>query len=217
MGLVCALPIGWQLIKPAAYDLYEQKVLSHAKLVLVSLLGGRNYWQYGFERLEEWARSHNRTLILVPGDDSVDPELLTASNVDEQAHYKVWRYLRESGIDNSKALLHFLASTFFERDYDHREPQVLPRAQMYMPDSQYNQASLPQWQSVWESDATLLHAAQKNGVEYAPVALLFYRSHLQSANTKMFDQLIEQMRSAGLKPLPIAIALLKRCAIHCAR
>jgi len=191
------------LIKPAAYDLYEQKVLRHARLVLVSLLGGRNYWQYGFERLEEWAHSHNRTLILVPGDDSVDPELLTASSIDEQAHYKVWRYLRESGIDNSKALLHFLASTFFECTYDFREPQELPRAQMYMPDSQYNQASLEQWQSEWESDV------QNESVEYAPLALLFYRSHLQSANTKMFDQLIEQMRSAGLKPLPIAIASLK--------
>ena len=34
-----------QLLKPAAYDLYEDKVLSHAKVVVVSMLGGANYWQ----------------------------------------------------------------------------------------------------------------------------------------------------------------------------
>ncbi|MCJ8300715.1 MAG: hypothetical protein MJK13_17530, partial [Pseudomonadales bacterium] len=64
-----------QLLKPAAFDLYEEKVLQHAKVLLVSLLGGRNYWPYGFERMCEWAKRSGRLLILVPGADSPDPEL----------------------------------------------------------------------------------------------------------------------------------------------
>ena len=63
-----------QLLKPAAYDLYEHKVLDHAQVVVLSLLGGQNYWQYGFERLQAWAQGTTdgkpRTLIIVPGDDA---------------------------------------------------------------------------------------------------------------------------------------------------
>ncbi|WP_346433219.1 hypothetical protein [Marinomonas rhodophyticola] len=56
-----------QLIKPAAFDLYEHKVLDHAKVVVVSLLGGEHYWTYGFQRLQEWAQAKaGRTLIFVP-------------------------------------------------------------------------------------------------------------------------------------------------------
>src|SRR5690554_5508438 len=43
------------LVKPAAYDLYEDRVLDEARLVIVSLLGGSGYWRYGFERLQAWA------------------------------------------------------------------------------------------------------------------------------------------------------------------
>ena len=43
-----------QLLKPAAFDLYQDKVLDRASLVVVSLLGGENYWQYGHERLLAW-------------------------------------------------------------------------------------------------------------------------------------------------------------------
>ena len=195
-----------QLLKPAAYDLYEEKVLGEAKLVLVSLLGGRNYWQYGFERLLAWSEGAGRTLIFVPGDDSVDPDLIDASTIEPQLQTKVWRYLRESGVDNSKSLLHLLASEFFDRDWAYREPQILPRAQMYMPGNQYHQASLAQWKQLWQDDAKMQGTT---GQSNAPVALLFYRSHLASANTQMFDQLIAQLREAGMQPLPIAIASLK--------
>ena len=44
-----------QLLKPAAFDLYQDRVLDHASVVLVSLLGGENYWRYACERLAEWA------------------------------------------------------------------------------------------------------------------------------------------------------------------
>ncbi|MCV6625645.1 MAG: hypothetical protein OIF38_06085, partial [Cellvibrionaceae bacterium] len=52
-----------QLAKPAAFDLYEHRVLEHAHVVVLSLLGGRSYWAYGLERLMAWAKQANRTLI----------------------------------------------------------------------------------------------------------------------------------------------------------
>ncbi|MBN3561688.1 cobaltochelatase subunit CobN [Aliamphritea spongicola] len=192
-----------QIIKPAAYDLYEHKVLEQAKVVVVSLLGGASYWQYGFERLQDWAKQPGRTLILVPGDDTPDPQLQTASNVTAEQQQRVWRYLREGGTANAEQLLRYLSAAFIP---EHavllwREPQVLPRCMIYQPagESSANglaQASFAEWQA--------------RAMPEAPVALLlFYRSHLQSANTGMFDHLIDVLRSEGLNPLPLAIASLK--------
>ena len=74
------------LVKPAAYDLYEHKVLESARLVIVSLLGGASYWRYGHERLMAWAdASPDRQLILVPGCDAPDDELLKDSTVPFEA------------------------------------------------------------------------------------------------------------------------------------
>ncbi|WP_370298827.1 cobaltochelatase subunit CobN, partial [Pontibacterium sp.] len=200
-----------QLLKPAAYDLYEHKVLDNARVVVLSLLGGQNYWQYGFERLQVWAQGttdgNPRTLIIVPGDDAADPELFAASTVSEAACHRVWRYLREGGIDNSEQLLRFVASEYLSCDLAWREPRGLPRCMLYKPalweseqGEQGGQASFSEWQQRW----------QQNGHDQNPVvALLFYRSHLQSANTAMFDGLIAELEQQNLNPLPIAIASLK--------
>ncbi len=46
-----------------------------------------------------------------------------------------------------------------------------------------------------------------------PVApLLFYRSHLQAANTAFIDVFCQRLQAAGLNPLPIAVASLKESA-----
>ncbi len=211
-----------QLVKPAAFDLYRHKVLDHAQVVVLSLLGGRSYWDYGFEQLQDWLQqaspSQPRHLIIVPGDDSPDPELLAASSVDEVDNQRVWRYLREGGQANSDSLYYFLFDCFFSNNdsvfqYRWREPQVLPRAMLYMPaeanaysDGQKTstlipgQATLSEWQQRWQksrSSATNI------------VLLIFYRSHLQSGNTAMFDGLIKSLEQGGLQPLPVAVASLK--------
>ena len=190
-----------QLLKPAAFDLYQDKVLEQASVVLVSLLGGENYWRYAFERLVDWAAQSSvenpRQLILVPGDDTPDPALFEASTVSLQDCHRLWHYLREGGATNQQQLLYFIASEYLQRDYGWREPQHLPRCLMYMSGKQ--QATYDEWQQRWQ---------QRNPAGERCL-LLFYRSHLQSSNTQMFDQLIESLEMAGINPLPIAIASLK--------
>lgn len=212
-----------QLLKPAAFDLYEHKVLQHAKIVVVSLLGGRNYWPYGFERLVDWAKGDGRTLIFVPGDDSPDPELEQASTVTQQDQVRAWRFLREGGAENSRELLHFLCAQFLfskplaDDQWRWREPQILARCQLYWPADSYRHASFEQCYQHWlDAEGRIeplsdecVSQPSKSSVTRPVVALLFYRSHLQSANTQMFDQLIGQIIEAGLHPLPIAIASLK--------
>ena len=194
-----------QLLKPAAFDLYQDKVLDQASVVLVSLLGGENYWRYAYERLLDWAAQSSaqkpRHLILVPGDDSPDPALFEASTVSLQDCQRLWHYLREGGASNLQQLLYCLASEYLHKPYSWREPQHLPRCLLYMPGlpAEQTQATYDEWLQRW----------QQRNPGAARCLLLFYRSHLQSSNTQMFDQLIEALETAGINPLPIAIASLK--------
>jgi len=190
-----------QLLKPAAFDLYRDKVLDKAQVIVVSLLGGSSYWQYGAEMLEEWLKaarpSRPRHLIVVSGDDSVDPELDALSSLESEGVHRIWRYLREGGFANSQQLFRYLGAECLGHDAIWQEPQSLPRCMLYLPNSKYAQASFSEWQTRWGNDATNV------------CVVLFYRSHLQSGNTRMFDQLIERLEAHGLHPLPIAVASLK--------
>jgi len=199
-----------QLAKPAAFDLYRHKVLDHAKVVVLSLLGGKNYWPYGFEQLSEWLSESSerspRQLIIVPGDDSADPELTMASSVSPEQAHRVWRYLREGGVTNAQQLLNFIGSEYLGCDCAWGEPQQLPPCLMYMPGrkGRSGQATLVEWQQRWHQNVN--NSSQH---EQPVCLLLFYRSHLQSANTEMFDGLIECLEQQDLNPLPVALTSLK--------
>ena len=60
------------LTKPAAFDLYAHKVLEQAKLIIVSLLGGKAYLPYGVEQLQSICQRTGAQLAIVPGDDQPD-------------------------------------------------------------------------------------------------------------------------------------------------
>ena len=192
------------LLKPAAFDLYEHKVLEQAEVVLVSLLGGASYWDYGFERLQAWQQSKpNRQLILVPGDDAPDPELTLASSCAAATCQLVWQYLRQGGVSNGINLLRYLVQELNllpSQLSQHKwlPPAELPQALIYQP--RVAQASLMDWQK----------QTTAQGLAQAPVvALLFYRSHLQSGNTLMFDGLMAGLIKQGMNPIALAITSLK--------
>ena len=182
-----------QVQNHASVDLYVDQVLQHAKVILLSLHGGIGYWRYGIERLVQLAE-RGVTLILVPGDDRPDPELSGLSTVPAEQGERLWHFLRQGGRHNALQLYRCLASQWLGRDYPWDEPQTLARTAIYHP--AHANAQLKGWQADW--------------VPGQPVAaLLFYRSHLQAANTAFVDVFCQRLQAAGLNPLPIAVASLK--------
>ncbi|TDX29509.1 cobaltochelatase CobN subunit [Modicisalibacter xianhensis] len=189
------------LVKPAAYDLYEDRVLERARLVVVSLLGGSAYWRYGHERLLAWAAAgQGRHLVLVPGCDEPDDALLNESSVPFASAQRVWRYLREGGVANAEQLLRFVAADCLGVGLDWQEPKAVPAALLYSPQpAARDEATLSEWQA--------------SRIPDRPVCLLlFYRSHLQGANTTVVDGLIEALKTQGLEPLAIAVTSLKEAS-----
>ncbi len=185
-----------QLSNNASVDFYVEKVLQHAKVILISVHGGVSYWRYGIQRLVELA-GQGKTLILVPGDDSPDPELTGLGNVAGEDAERLWQYLRQGGVDNARQFFHCIADRYLGRRYGSQPPRALPRVGLYHP--HLGNASLQDWRASWQPDAPV-------------AALLFYRTHVQAANTAFVDTFCQRLQAQGLNPLPIAVASLKEAA-----
>ncbi|MBD9398562.1 cobaltochelatase subunit CobN [Pseudomonas sp. PDM11] len=185
-----------QLSNNASVDFYVEQVLRHAKVILISVHGGVSYWRYGIQRLVELA-GQGKTLILVPGDDNPDPELTGLGNVAAEDAERLWQYLRQGGVDNARQFFQCIADHYLGRDYGWQPPQALPRVGLYHP--RLGNASLQDWRGDWQADAPV-------------AALLFYRTHVQAANTAFVDTFCQRLQAQGLNPLPIAVASLKEVA-----
>jgi len=185
------------LTKPAAYDLYEHSVLRHSQLIIVSLLGGVNYWRYGIERLTDLAGTQAIDLIIVPGDDQPDDELFALSTCDRQICLRVWRYLREGGEPNIRNFFRCLAAHYFpartSADCGWLEPRTLPACQILGQDNQ--PLTLDEWTKTKRANR--------------PIALLiFYRAHIQSGNTRAFREYMAILQKK-FNVLAVAVRSLK--------
>ncbi len=178
----------------ASIDLYLDEVLQHARLIVIDHLGGESYWPYGTEQVVALCRRKGIALAMFSGDMSEDPNLTALSTVDAPTCHTLWRYLREGGAGNARALYRFIGAQFFGLDRAPRPPRALPPIAVFHP-AQDN-AGVADWQAQWIAGAPC-------------VALLFYRAHLQAGNTRVFAALCERLLAQGLNPLPIALLSLK--------
>src|SRR5436190_19093471 len=94
---------------PMSIDLWIDKVGRHAKVVVVRLLGGLDWWRYGVERLSSLARESSIALAVLPGEDRDDPRLAEASTLPAHELNTLLRFFREGGEENLGALLRRLA------------------------------------------------------------------------------------------------------------
>ena len=54
-------------------DLWIERTVQHAEIVVVRLLGGAAYWPYGVDQLEAVARDKGINLVLLPGVRCLTP------------------------------------------------------------------------------------------------------------------------------------------------
>lgn len=191
------------LNKPAAFDLWQDKVLDRTtptlaegtRVVLLSLLGGIRYWEYGLDALQRWAARKKATLIVVPGEDIEDRDVLSAGSVSAEEAFRVWRYLREGGPQNAQHLFDYLRCHWLRPD--ERQLLSVPLAQPVPSAFRYAEHQLPQ-----QGLTRLEHAVPV-------VVLVIYRSHVQAANTEVFDGFATVLAHAGFHVITLAVTSLK--------
>jgi len=108
---------------PYSIDLYLERVCAHAKLVVVRVLGGADYWRYGVDELAALARKRGIALALLPGDRRADARLDAASTLAAETLMLLWRYFDEGGPRNMAACLDAFAHAIGgEREAPSPEP-----------------------------------------------------------------------------------------------
>src|ERR1700758_3153425 len=88
---------------PMSVDLWIERVGAHAKVILVRLLGGLEFWKYGIDRLSALARSRGIALAVLPGEDRDDRRLTAASTLPPEELAVLLGFFREGGRENLRA------------------------------------------------------------------------------------------------------------------
>jgi cobaltochelatase CobN len=103
-----------KLRHPMSVDLYVEKVVARAKIVIVRCLGGLDYWRYGLERIADIARDHGVLFAALPGDDRPDPRLASVSTASAAQLDLLDRFFRDGGPDNLANALRYVGGVAWQ-------------------------------------------------------------------------------------------------------
>ncbi|HLH88319.1 MAG TPA: cobaltochelatase subunit CobN [Xanthobacteraceae bacterium] len=178
---------------PMSVDLWIDRVGAHAKVIVVRLLGGLDWWRYGVERLSTLARERGIALAVLPGEDRDDPRLAEASTLPPDELATLLRFFREGGHENLGALLRRLAH-HAGAELETPAPRPVPRLAAYLP-------------SAGAIDLERLAAALTPGRPVIPI--IFYRAMLLAADMTPIDALCAALDARGLAAAPLMVPSLK--------
>lgn len=176
-------------------DLYIEQTLKHAKLIIVRVLGGPSYWQYGLDELTRLCRGENIKLAVISGSAYKDETLDTYSTINAETTDQLWSYLVEGGPENYSNFLNHCAHLIEpEKNTKPLPAQPLPKAGIYWPGSTIK--SVDDIKKYWNASQPIS-------------SITFYRALLQSGDLEPIDQLIKDLQEEDLNPLPIFASSLK--------
>lgn len=172
-----------RLTHPMSVDTYVERTLSHARLVVVRLLGGIGYWPYGVDALRAASQRKGFALAFLPGDDRPDPALDDAGTVPPAICARLAAYLREGGSDNAT---HFISACGALIGDDEWPPEARPLLRAGLMDRISSAAS------------------------DAPVAsVVFYRALMQGGQTEAIEALCAGLERQGMRAMPVFVSSLK--------
>ncbi len=178
---------------PMSVDLWIDRVGAHAKVILIRLLGGLDWWKYGVDRLAALARERGIVLAILPGEDRDDSRLEAASTLPPDELAALLQYFREGGRANMRALLDRLAR-HAGRGVELREPKAVPRLAGYVPG---------------EGAVAVDRLATTLAPGQSVIPIVFYRAMLLAGDIAPIDMLCAALSARRLSPAPLFITSLK--------
>jgi cobaltochelatase CobN len=165
-------------------DKYVEEVISHAKLVICRLLGGRNYYPYLFEAISIACEENNIPVLFLPGYDAPDVELLNSSTVDVTIADTLWKYCCAGGKHNLKHGLNYIFHHCFGQPAPYAPPQKI-------------------------ADLFLFHPDKGIIDEVSEVAILVYQTHYLADNLAPVHYLVKALEAQQLRPTIVFVSNLR--------
>ena len=172
-----------QLAHNYSVDLYVDRTLARARLVVVSLLGGRSYWPYGVERIARLAREGRFQLAVLPGDDRPDASLSGLSTLPVETLHQLWRYLREGGPTNAQRFCSALSAILDQRALPAEAEPLAP--------------------------LVVYREVQTTTADVGRALVVFYRALLQAGDLTAVDALVDVLAARGLATTAVAVTSLR--------
>jgi cobaltochelatase CobN len=167
---------------PASVDLYVERTLCDAKIIVLRMLGGESYWPHGVESLRSDALRRGALLACIPGELSWNAALAARGTVNAGDTHALWRYCTEGGVDNAQLALRFAAHLIGRGD---RPAPARP-----MPSAGF-----------WRGEPAI--DDRPNAV------VIFYRALVAGGDTAAIDALRDALNARGLNAVCLYVTSLK--------
>ena len=163
---------------PLSVDTYIERTLSHAKGILVRLIGGESYWQYGVTALHQLARERGIALAVLPADGRDDARLDALSSVPVSTLRRLKVLCDAGGAVAAQVAI----------------AQLALASGLYA-GPVFGETEIPDMGFYDPAKGALASLPRPSGAPHALVT--FYRAYLTSADTAPIDALISALREKG--------------------
>ncbi|MDB5565489.1 MAG: hydrogenobyrinic acid a,c-diamide cobaltochelatase, partial [Tardiphaga sp.] len=167
---------------PASVDLYVERTLANAKIVVLRMLGGESYWPHGVESLRNDALRRGALFACIPGELHWDLGLAKRGTLNSEDTHSLWCYCTEGGVDNAQLALRFAAHLIGHGD--------VPPAARPMPSAGF-----------WPSEPA--SNDRPNAI------VIFYRALVAGGDTAAIDALRAALEARGLNAVCLYVTSLK--------
>lgn len=179
------------LAHPLSVDTYVDRTLSGARAILIRLIGGMPYWNYGLQQVEALARSRGIALAVLSGDGRPDARLDAASTVPEALLRDLSGLCEAGGEDACRTALGLLAAAAGLTGAAKSAPAPMPQA------------------GFWHPEHGVMDPAHFARTQRPLVLILFYRSYLTSDDLDPFRVMHNALDRKGYDALSIFVPSLR--------
>jgi cobaltochelatase CobN len=167
---------------PASVDLYVERTLRDARIVVLRMLGGESYWPHGVDSLRSDALRRGALFACIPGEMDWNAALAARGTLAAEETHALWRYCCEGGVDNAQLALRYAAHLIGRGE--------LPPSARPMPSAGF-----------WRGEG--VHDDRPN------VIVVFYRALVAGGDTAAIDALRDALDARGMNAVCVFVTSLK--------
>jgi cobaltochelatase CobN len=217
-------------LHPLSVDLLCERLVAPARVVVLRLLGGLDYWRYGAEEIAATCRAEGTLLAVLPGDGPDDARLAALSTMGAPARAAIDLCLRQGGAANMARAFVRAACAAGIWEVPPEPAEVLADFGEVMslkqpPPSSSAKAEDPRLPSGGEDEGVDPRPSPRMTVDHWPVrpspsmtgktataTIVFYRSHLLAGETATITALTKALAARGIAARALFVDSLKNPA-----